>query len=171
MGGGNDSFGVAATVIHAAVMSQGEMFLFPFLAQGVTAPGDVQRNARVTNTYAGTVSSLQHSSFFCFIQPILLVTTPGKSRGKGPVSESVEVECVQRRDKGVTWTLARVHSHASLLLFLLASPQERMSLQHVYLLAQYGTNAYPMRRDRRGRERGACVGGRTGSRGVRCRRV
>lgn len=47
--------------------------------------------------------------------------------------------CVQRRDKGVTWTLSPLHSHASLLFFLLASPQARMSLRCVYLLAQHGT--------------------------------
>lgn len=137
---------------------------FPFL--GVTAPGDVQRNARVTNTYSGTVSSPQHSSFFCFIQPILLVTIAGKSRGKGAMSESVEVECVRCRDKGVTCTLSPLHSHASLLFFLPASPQARTALRHVYLPVRNGTNAQSVWRDRRGRARGACVGGKTGGRGV-----
>lgn len=76
-----------------------------------------------------------------------------------------------RRDKGVTCTLSPLHSHASLLFFLLASPQARTAIRHVYLPVRHGPNAQSVWRDRRGRARGACVGGKTGGRGVRCRRV
>lgn len=68
--------------------------MFPFLAEGVTAPGDVQRNARVTNTYAGTVSSLQHSSFFLFHSTDSSSHYTGQVTRQGTMSESVEVECV-----------------------------------------------------------------------------